>query len=447
VSMDVEVGRLAIRCRGGAGGSRALAARRRLEQVARGPLPAALARVLGDIDAEVDRLEVAMDLDPLAYDSETLATLWADRIRVALAARLTDAPEPSTSRRRPSASVGDAVAEPSFTRAAHRGPDGWTSEWQRLVRLIMAASPASLASLAPAVVAEGAMSRSWAAVPTSERSRVLRRLRSAIAALATEPAGVAPDGGPGAARGPSRRPHVPRQRSEPATSSWEEAWRALARVAGRPDSSGRAAEPPVVLVEALAAAVTSDRAVTSSARRTVSEVGGLVLLYPWLGSYLDRSASILDELHPYDARRIALSLIAAPYIRVDGEGPQPCAEAMRLQHDPLVRSLAGSGPDVDTLDLDLSSMPVAMRDAVAGDAEALLRTFAGFLPGFERSTPGFLRRNLVVRPAEIEQAEDGAIRITLLPAALDVLVARLPYPLGTFALAWTPQLHVQLEVR
>lgn len=446
--MDVEVGRLAIRCRGGADGSRVLAARRRLEQVARGPLPAALARVLGDIDAEVERLEVPMDLDPLAYDSETLATLWADRIRVALGAQVTDVPAPSTSRPTPTVPVADVVADPSLTRALRHGPDGRTAEWKRLVRMILAATPASLAALAPAVVAEGASSRLWAALPSSERTTVLRRLGSAIAALAVRPSGPAPGDEPAAAPpGSTTQPRRPHGRPQPATApDWEEAWRALARAAGPHDPPGEPAEPPVALAEALATAVASDRVVVSSGRGSASEVGGLVLLYPWLGSYLARSTSTLRKLHPDDARRVALTLIADPCVGgQDVASPRQRGEGMRLQHDPLVRVLAGAEPEAETLDLDVSLMPAATHQAVVRDADALLRTFAGFLPGFERSTPGFLRRNLVVRPAEVE-AVDGVIQVTLSPGALDVLVARLPYPLGTFALGWTAQLHVRLEV-
>lgn len=455
--MEVEVGRLAVRCRGRAGdGGRALAVRRRMEQVARGPLPGALARALGDADVTIDRLEVPLDFELLDHDAETIAVLWADRIRVSLAAAVSRAPTApgasSGSRARPAA---DAREDPAAPGRAEAWPD--VEAGRRLVRRIERAAPTALVALARALEASGpeTLTRLWASLTVGDRTQVLRRLEAAAALVArggpeSRRPGAAPGHGSRGGRAPAPASVGPPRAAAPTPTAWHDTWRAVAAVvpaapAGIPD------RPPRDLLDAARDAARTTGAVPSAAAAVAlhSESGGLVLLYPWLDAFLARARTTLTAtaptLHPTDARRLALLRLV--HGCADTCDMHRCVVAQRVQHDPLVRLLAGYATDAATA--DLTPHDDALHDdtvrRLAGEADALLRTFAGVLPGFERSTPGYLRANLIARPATVEQLADG-VHVRLPPAPLDALVARLPYPLGTFALGWTDPIHVHLEV-
>lgn len=460
--MDVEIGRLAIRCHDAGDGARALAVRKRMEQVARGPLPVALARVLGDADVTIDRLEVTLDFDPLVHDAETIAVLWADRIRGSLAAAVDRAPTPSTT-----GSLGRSPARSaSVTASDASGPSGHAEAWsdaeagRRLVRLIDRAAPTALVALAKVLVASGPdlLARLWAALGISDRTRVLRRLEAAAALVAHRGEGFR---GPIAARGRAERGRrtptpdtvdTPRP-AAPTSAAWHHTWRALAEVLPAAPTA-IPAHPPQHLLDAANEATRTTVAAPSAAFDVAlrSEYGGLVLLYPMLGAFLTRAGTSLTTgtptLHPTDAGRLALLQLvhrcADTHLRCE---MRQCAVTRCVQHDPLVRLLAGHATDADTTDLTPydDALPDDTIQRIAGETDALLRTFARVLPGFERSTPAYLRANLITRPAIVEQIGD-AVHVKLPPAPLDVLVARLPYPLGTFALAWTGPIHVHLEV-
>lgn len=141
-----------------------------------------------------------------------------------------------------------------------------------------------------------------------------------------------------------------------------------------------------------------------------SLVGGLVLLYPWLDSYLE------PERAPDDAARVAALVALA-----DPERPE-------LAADPLVRVLAGAPLDGEPAEPEL---PEGL------DPARVLAAFAAALPGFGESTPDFLRAHFLARGALVEPLEDRLVRVVLEPLPLDPLLELLPYPLAPFALPWT----------
>lgn len=141
-----------------------------------------------------------------------------------------------------------------------------------------------------------------------------------------------------------------------------------------------------------------------------SLVGGLVLLQPWLESYLD------PEAVPDDAARVAALVELA--------GPT----SPELALDPLVRVLAGAPLDDELADAEL---PLEL------DAAAVLERFAAALPGFGASSPRFLRVHFVARGALVAPVGDRLVRVVLEPLPLDPLLELLPYPLAPFRLPWT----------
>lgn len=211
------------------------------------------------------------------------------------------------------------------------------------------------------------------------------------------PAASAPSGGTGAQEGALAKPRIP-------TPALEDA---AVATGGDPDDAP---------IEGLA---------------WWTGAGGLVLLYPWLEKLLG------SELPPTPVpsgettgRLWALATLADE--EMDG-----------LVLDPLVRLLAGDDPHVER-SWPREPSPEERR-VLAELARETLARFATALPGFERSTPGFLRSGFVRRGAIVEPGESGAVRVILEPLPLDPVLIRLPYPLGPFRLPWTPRIDVNLR--
>jgi len=165
--------------------------------------------------------------------------------------------------------------------------------------------------------------------------------------------------------------------------------------------------------------------VTPAASLLQTSCGGIALVYPWLGTLLREAVAARPALDPVAARRHALAAIAGTPAAPD---------------DALVRLLAGDELRADAAPLGDDPDSVAASEA----ADALLGRFAGALPGFERSTPEFVRRELIIRPGWIEP-ESEPVTIALAPAALDVVLVLLPYPVGLFRLPWTERLSIRIE--
>jgi hypothetical protein len=161
---------------------------------------------------------------------------------------------------------------------------------------------------------------------------------------------------------------------------------------------------------------------------SASRVGGLVLLSPWLADLCRDLTERHRDLDPVTVRRHALAALAAP--------SDPAAA-----EDPLVRLLAGDrAPAVAQARSPLA--PVPDPEGLARAAEEVLARFAGLLPGFERSTPGFVRGEWIAR-AGLLDTEASPARLSLQRRPLDVVLHRLPFPVGLFRLPWTPPVAVR----
>jgi hypothetical protein len=157
-----------------------------------------------------------------------------------------------------------------------------------------------------------------------------------------------------------------------------------------------------------------------------SRAGGLVLLYPWLADLLAEDVEPGTEL----AYRLwALAAVVSP------------GDEESLLPDPLVRALAGDDPGPPFRPVEQP----AEADSLVDRADGVIHSFAACLPGFEGSTPGYLRRFLLERGALVARLPEGGFGVRLEPAPLDPLLARLPYPLSSFRFAWSEPISVEFR--
>ncbi|MGA5761802.1 contractile injection system tape measure protein [Nonomuraea bangladeshensis] len=418
--MTVELGRLRIRCRAAyADQARALRVRARLARLAAERLPAALDRALAPLPSgaslRLERLVVPLPFDPDDYDDETVAVLWADRIRLALAGCLTAVP----------ARDGGS---PRAVEARSPSPDA-EEVLGRLVRM----SPEALAMVARSLLAAepGTLTKLWQVLGPAGRAVVLAALRRPAARDPWQPAFGWPHAlaGPG---GPSRAlPGTDRQDRDTGMAAsarepdtWVAAWHETAgRAADAQPAGDPSAETITAALRRLAVRQSAAPVATDAAGPRPSLAGGLVLLYPWLGEYLEGTAAAFPDAAPIDVRCAALATLA---------DPGSCAD---LAADPLVTCLAGA-PD---------GWSVAPVDLPVGTGTWVLAAFAGALDGFQRSTPGFVRAHFIDRPAWLEREPDGDVTVRLARMPLDLVLDRLPFPLGPMRLPWTPVVRIAFQ--
>jgi hypothetical protein len=107
--------------------------------------------------------------------------------------------------------------------------------------------------------------------------------------------------------------------------------------------------------------------------------------------------------------------------------------------DALVRFLAGD-PDWRR---PTPAAPAVLADpaSAAEAADDALRAFARDLPGFARSTPQFVRDEWVRRSGTL-LADGSEVQLHLGRRPLDLVLDRLPYPIGAFRFPWTPTVLV-----
>ncbi|MFC7597918.1 contractile injection system tape measure protein [Terrabacter sp. GCM10028922] len=385
----------------------------RLARVAATTLPAALDRALSDVgDVHLTQVTVRLDLVVDDHDDETLAVLWADAIRAQVVAdggaRPAHAPAPAVPTGLPAAAgapwAGDVVAA--------------ARQWVLASRAGRADLPAAVVALADPQVA-GAVRRQlqdheWRELIGLVASSLEPRPRTPWPPPPTAPA-PARAGSPAAADLNHHQP-APTERTDGAAEQPEgvdivrdtEAT-VLAGLAGvaqvAPPSGG-----PVVLAD-------------------LTRAAGLVLLYPWLADHCRRAEALHPRLDPVDVREAALAVV------VDPEDPT-------LVDDPLVRLLAGRPLDGDGG--PRARMPLSAAREVAQSAGSVLSGFAALLPGFERSSERFVRESWVARVGLLDTERDPVL-LTAATHPLDVLLPRLPYPVGLLKLPWSPPVTVRFR--
>jgi hypothetical protein len=480
----------------------ALAMRQRLVTTGRTHLPQALAHALPD-DHElrmfVERIEVELDFDASDYDDVTLATLWAARIARALE-------ELEASRqgvhvfRSTRAFVAGALDE-----LLDRGSLSWVYAELGGGTLTPAAFLAQLETvqlvrpLLEALAVDGVLAtRLYDRLTPSVRRSFVAALRGEErwgswtdgsldgTAVQRHVEGARPDANDGSVARTSAadaadpatpsvadaddvrtRPDDAQRVAPPTLSEWLGAIRAAAadgahavrfgaastaaapkrsstsRAESRSDadttaSEARSAGPRTPLERTPRERPANGRiddVDTEAADEQVARVawwstaGGLVLLYPWLERYLGGELPVPAPLHGLDAA-IAARMWALASLACDD--PEP------LVGDPVVRLLAGAEPTDGPTPVLRAEPSEALDDA----RTRVLSDFATVLPGLAGSSPDYLRSWFVQRDALVEPVSDGVIRVRLERGPLDVLLERLPYPLGAFRLPWTQLLLI-----
>lgn len=157
-----------------------------------------------------------------------------------------------------------------------------------------------------------------------------------------------------------------------------------------------------------------------------TRVAGIVLVHPWLADLCRTAEALCPGVDPVHARRVALAALADP-------------ADTGLVDDPLVVLLAGAGSDPTPAAF---LAPLDAADDVRAAAEDVAVRFAALLPGFERSTPAFVRSGWLVRPGVLDLTT-GPVRLVARSLPLDVVLSRLPYPVTLLRLPWTPPVTVR----
>lgn len=419
---DVAIDQLTLRCHAEAGaGQRALATRRRLENIARSFLPGALEQSLGDLDVSIDRLDVAIDFDVAQYDDSTVATLWASRVRRAVTDQ---APllEPGLNHSAPSASghlsAGQAAA----------------GDIDLCVHLAMETA-AGVAGHFPQLIA--LLHQDWLArelfnrLTPSQRHAVIEALETWLQDRSMVESPVQDLGEPptaGATRIGSRLgvfAGAAAAEAENAGILAEPDWRRWWQLAAQNSLSSTRLRSDLQPTTQLGDTSPQREDVKSSPQPTlmVSGAGGLLLMWPWLQKLSTRAGQALP-IDPVAARRLAL----AAAVGTDSS-------------DPLVGLLAGDHPAERP-----AAIHVTKAQALAIDqaAEWCVAAFTAAIAGFEKSSRQFIVDELLRRRAQFRYREHAEVVSVLLePRPLDIVLDRLPFPLTVLRLPWTPLISVE----
>ncbi|MFG2825023.1 contractile injection system tape measure protein [Kitasatospora sp. NPDC048365] len=386
---------------------------RRLAAVAARTLPAALERALADVgEVRADEIVVRLHPDVTAHDDDTLAVLWADAIRAQVLALRHGLP-PDTAARPPAAvPVGGPEPAPPDVLTAIRayaatGPAAGTP----LPRAVLAlADPATAQAVAGA-----AGPHEWAAL-----------LRTLSRALRLPAPGRRAGARPAAEGDRTESPH-PNLPPAPAATATDAQQRATEKTDTSRERMRPAGLPSGVLDVVAALARLVDGQATHVEPAALTRAAGLVLLYPWLAEH----CRLAEDLHPgpdgLDVREAALAAI------VDPGDPA-------LVDDPLVGTLAGrTSPRRGR-----TRRPLPRAEEVAESAVRVLTSFTALLPGFERSSPAYVRDSWIARLGVVD-TDRSPVLLTAACRPLDPLLARLPYPVGLIKLPWSPPLTVRFR--
>lgn len=353
------------------------------------------------------------DFRPLTHLAPAEAALELLAARPAILPALVELLADRGGAERLAAALPERVAADLVERLAAAEPPPDVSEHRRLLAALIealpqdpAASPGRAALAAALVTLDRGPAESVAVPPLIALARVAAALAAVARAVASdlgrpvEADDLAPAALlhlPGAVRDQARAWLAPAA-AEPAARS--------ALIAALRGASSRPAPVPVQPRTAAAAAETES---TGTARVISSRIAGLGLLLPAaLRHGLD------EALSPAALHRVLVAALA-----------EEDRAAARL--DPLPAALAPFDPrDGEPVfppvpDALRALVPEPFRPALAevegalGWAGCLLHAFAAMLPGFEGSSPGYLRRQFIARPGRLVVAAD---RMTLLLAPL-----------------------------
>ena len=389
---------------------------RRLARVAATVLPRAIDRALADVDdLEIDCVTVVLELDLDDYDDETLAVLWADAIR----ARLVAGTSRTRERRR---------AEAASVRGGRVRPEWGRDQVVAAARTWLSGEPSAAADTVPGLLlalGDPAMAREVRSVLTlAEWASLVLRLSDVLGIQAGSLSDTRPirpeDLAPGGRRG------TVGARGEAGAESLHDGIRPVGPPP-TPVAHGELAARVLSRIAQLDAVAGDDWLDLPVA--TLTRAAGLVLLYPWLADHCRRAGSLHPALDPTDVREAALAAV------VSDEDPT-------LVDDPLVRLLAGRPDPLGAASRERA--PLARAGDVAESAREVLSSFAALLPGFERSSAAYVRESWVARIGTLDVDHDPVL-LTASTHPLDVVLPRLPYPVGLVKLPWSPPLSVRFR--
>jgi hypothetical protein len=389
----------------------------RLAGIAARALPAALDRALSDVDdASIVAVSVKLEVDVDGLDDETLAILWAEAIR----ARVLTA----------GARISRRQADPGPADASQDlAPQADAAEVLAAARAWLAVAGEQSVALPPRLLALGDNATA-SAVAAAAGARQWRALLTALAAALTGPQRTS------AVDASLRQPAAPETIAPDPAAEQAQPSVDVAKDASLPVQATSAAAPeePVEHGEAVLAVLAELSALvagrsTSIEPAMVTRAAGLVLLYPWLADHCHCAQDLHPDLDPLDVREAALAAV------VDPQSPT-------LADDPLVRLLAGHPqpwPDKPRPRRQLPRMDEVLESAIG-----VLASFAALLPGFERSTPGFVRSGWIARVGLVDVTRNPVLMVAA-TRPLDVMLARLPYPVGLLKLPWSPPVSVRFR--
>jgi hypothetical protein len=203
-----------------------------------------------------------------------------------------------------------------------------------------------------------------------------------------------------------------------------DAWRALLAAelaASDADELAHILESPEILRH-LRTDVYARTGLEPAGARRPTVVAGVVLLYPWLGRLIDTARDRLGQ-RPEVVLATLHALVPNRAVPIG---------------DPLLRVLAGVEPGTD-VDLEMAADPALAPPRK--EAMAVLERFIATLPG--RWSMDVIIDELLVRWGALERDPVDGWLLVPEPRPLDVLLQRLPYPLGSFRLPGTDLIHVR----
>lgn len=389
---------------------------RRLARVAATTLPTALDRSLADLaDRHVGTLVVPLDLDVSAHDDETIAVLWADAIRTRLLAVAPSAADGVAGR--PTPPVVPATAARPTAIEVLAAAQAWSSAPGPGAHTL----PAALLALADPATARQLAGE----LGDATWSRLLARLAALLAVPAVAPSPSADE------RDGARPVREQAPADDPTRAANDDRWPGATGDQPPPSGEPRAATSDLLeLVGALAELVGDEPSGRDIDLDTVSRAAGLVLLYPWLADHCREATELHPQLDPVAVREAALAVLVDP------------ADATQVD-DPLVRLLAGR-TDPTSPEPSAPRVPLDRAEEVGARAEQVLASYAALLPGFERSTPTFVRQAWISRLGLLDDERDP-VQLTASTHPLDVMLPALPYPLGLIKLPWSVPLAVRFR--